>query len=230
MSVLLNLGEGDACNNMHVISMHDCFHHGVFSGPGIEVGKPGNCRSFPFPEWPESVPNCSSWVRITSGRHVDRGVHVPVAHLRSSNADASGGAPDEVIRIVARIRESWPQVRIVVRGDSGFRRDGIMTWCDDNAVRHVFGIAGNARLHRRTGRRMRKSRRRRVTTGRPSRRFGDFRYRTPGAGPDPAGGGRGRGAAGAERPQPAPRRPPTSPRAGSVRGSCTRGSAARAAT
>jgi len=109
--------------------------------------------------------------------YITCGNHVLCARLRSSKAQASEGALDEVIRIVARIRESWPQVRITVRGDSGFGRDGIMTWCDDNAVRYVFGIAGNARLHRQIERQMRKSRRRCVTTGRSSRRFRDFRYR-----------------------------------------------------
>jgi len=60
------------------------------------------------------------------------GEFVLCARLRSSNIDASAGALDEVQRIVAQIRAQWPQVEIVLRGDGGFSRDPIMSWCEDN--------------------------------------------------------------------------------------------------
>ena len=40
------------------------------------------------------------------------------------------------------IRSKWPDVRIIVRGDSGFCRDDIMSWCEDNGVDYLFGMAG----------------------------------------------------------------------------------------
>ena len=49
------------------------------------------------------------------------------ARLRPSNIDASEGTVEELKRIVEQIRSAWPDVRIVVRGDSGFCRDEIMT-------------------------------------------------------------------------------------------------------
>lgn len=68
------------------------------------------------------------------------------AKLRTSGIDASEGALEEVERIVARIRARWPATRIVLRADSGFARNCLMTWCEDNGVDFVFGPARNKRL------------------------------------------------------------------------------------
>ena len=53
---------------------------------------------------------------------------------------------DELRRIVGRIRASWPRVRIVIRGDSGFCREEIMRWCERNGVDFLLGLAKNNRL------------------------------------------------------------------------------------
>ena len=106
------------------------------------------------------------------------GEHLLCARLRPSDIDASEGGADELERIVGRIRERWPDARIIVRGDSGFCREEIMRWCEDNDVDHVLGLARNARLVRRIGKALRKSRRRCAGTGEASRRFREFRYRT----------------------------------------------------
>ena len=68
------------------------------------------------------------------------------ARLRSSNIDASAGSVEELQRIVAQIRSAWPQVRIVVRGDSGFCREELMAWCEANRVEYLLGLAKNERL------------------------------------------------------------------------------------
>ena len=52
----------------------------------------------------------------------------------------------ELERIVGRVRQRWPGVRIVVRGDSGFCRDAIMDWCERNGVDYMLGLARNERL------------------------------------------------------------------------------------
>lgn len=85
---------------------------------------------------------------------------------------------EELERIVAQIRAHWPKTRIVIRGDSGFCRDAIMSWCEDNGVRYVLGLARNKRLHRALGREMAEARAAHEITGKPARRFRDFRYRT----------------------------------------------------
>ncbi len=68
------------------------------------------------------------------------------ARLRRSNIDASEGSVEEVERIVRQIRGRWPEVRILVRGDSGFAREALMRWCEEHGVDYVFGLARNPRL------------------------------------------------------------------------------------
>ena len=93
--------------------------------------------------------------------------------------DPAAGAVEELERIVGRIRESWPQVRVVVRGDSGFCRDELMAWCEaQEGVDYVFGLARNPRLQRAVRQQRERSRRRGLASGRKSRRYRDFRYRT----------------------------------------------------
>ena len=48
--------------------------------------------------------------------------------------------------VIKRIRQHWPQVRILVRGDSHYGRDEAMDWCEANGVAYIFGFAGNAML------------------------------------------------------------------------------------
>ena len=110
--------------------------------------------------------------------YIFSGEHLLCARLRPSNIDAAEGSVQELKRIVGRIRQPFPAVRIVVRGDSGFCRDEIMDWCERNGVDYVLGLARNERLVKRIGKALRKSRSRHVATGRASRRFRAFRYRT----------------------------------------------------
>ncbi|HXQ67299.1 MAG TPA: IS1380 family transposase, partial [Alphaproteobacteria bacterium] len=74
------------------------------------------------------------------------GDHLLAAKLRPANIDGAAGAAEEMARIVARMRARWPEVRIVLRADSGFAREALMAWCEDNRVDYLFGLARNARL------------------------------------------------------------------------------------
>src|ERR1700686_4772203 len=74
------------------------------------------------------------------------GRHLLDAKLRRASLDAADGAVEAVARIVAQIRRRWPHVRILVRADSGFARDDLMAWCEDNDVHFVIGVAKNERL------------------------------------------------------------------------------------
>src|SRR5262245_6423773 len=74
------------------------------------------------------------------------GRHLLVAKLRRANIDASAGAREEIARIVAALRKAWPEVEIWLRADSGFARDELMSWCEENRVEYVFGLARNKRL------------------------------------------------------------------------------------
>jgi len=100
------------------------------------------------------------------------------ARLRRADIDAAAGTVDELAPIVARIRRRWPSVRLIVRGDSGFARDELMSWCEDNEVDFVFGLARNSRLIRFVERPLEKARRRYLQTGQKVRLFRGFEYRT----------------------------------------------------
>jgi hypothetical protein len=106
------------------------------------------------------------------------GRHLLSAKLRRSNIDASAGAKEEIERIAAQIRERWPQVRIILRADSGFAREELMAWCEANAVEYVFGLARNDRLAAKIMRQLKAAEREAVATGAPARRFRDFQWRT----------------------------------------------------
>ena len=70
------------------------------------------------------------------------------AKLRPANIDGAAGSLEEVERIVGALREKWPEVRIILRGDSGFCREELMAWCEENEVDYIFGLARNPRLLR----------------------------------------------------------------------------------
>ena len=106
------------------------------------------------------------------------GRHLLAAKLRQSNIDASAGAIEEVARIVRRIRARWARVRILLRADSGFCREALMAWCEQNRVDFLFGLARNARLTDEIETEMAAARAEAEATGKPARRFRDFTWST----------------------------------------------------
>jgi len=106
------------------------------------------------------------------------GDHPLAAILRPSNIDASAGSLPHIERIVKRIRQAWPQVQILLRGDSGFCRDYLMRWCEANHVDFLFGLAKNKRLLKIMGAAMQEAKASFQRTGQAARVFQDFEYRT----------------------------------------------------
>ncbi len=106
------------------------------------------------------------------------GRHLLAAKLRPADIDGSAGAVEEVARIVAQIRAHWPVTRIILRADSGFARDTLMAWCEDNGVGFIFGLARNARLTRTIGSELVEARDESQTTGKPARRFKELIWST----------------------------------------------------
>jgi len=106
------------------------------------------------------------------------GDHLLCARLRPSNIDASAGSLEEVQRIVCQIRARWPKTSIILRADSGFCREELLAWCENNAVDYVFGFARNQRLRKLIGRAMRDAKQEHRRTGKPARVFCEFPYRT----------------------------------------------------
>ena len=106
------------------------------------------------------------------------GRHLLAAKLRPSNIDASAGSVEEVARIVGQIRTRWPKTRILLRADSGFAREALMAWCEQNRVDFVFGLASNARLVAEIEAELAQAEAEASSTGKPARRYRDFRYAT----------------------------------------------------
>jgi Transposase DDE domain. len=106
------------------------------------------------------------------------GRHLLAAKLRRSNIDASAGALEEVARIVRQIRARWPQVKILLRADSGFARDQLMTWCEANGVDYLFGLARNERLVGALAHELALAEAESLAQGAPVRRFADFTWST----------------------------------------------------
>jgi DDE family transposase len=106
------------------------------------------------------------------------GDHLLCARLRPSDIDASAGALKQLQRIVAQIREAWPDVKITIRADSGFCRDPILTWCEANGVGYVMGLAQNKRLLAMITAEQEQARLEFERTKVPARIFAELRYRT----------------------------------------------------
>jgi len=110
--------------------------------------------------------------------YIFTGSELLCAKLRPSNIDGAAGTLDELEPIVMQIRERWPDVEIILRGDSGFARDEIMTWCEFNRVDYVLGLAKNARLNGMLEAEQEQARQECEATGKPARVFKELRYET----------------------------------------------------
>jgi hypothetical protein len=100
------------------------------------------------------------------------------ARLRPANVDGAAGGLDEVKRIVAQLRARWPEVKIVLRGDSGFCREEPMAWCEENHVDFLFGLARNQRLQKIVGKQMHEAKVEHEQTEKAARVFTEFEYQT----------------------------------------------------
>jgi hypothetical protein len=106
------------------------------------------------------------------------GRHLLVAKLRRADKDAAAGVVEEVARVVARIRASWPHTRILLRADSGFARDDLMSWCEANGVDFVFGLPQNERLIAEIKDELARAEAKSRRSGEPSRSFKQFMWTT----------------------------------------------------
>ena len=106
------------------------------------------------------------------------GRHLLCAKLRTADIDGSAGAQEELERIVVQIRAQWPSTRIVLRADSHFAREALMSWCETNGIHYVFGLAKNARLIKEIDHELFHAAIRSQRCGTSARVFKDFSYAT----------------------------------------------------
>jgi hypothetical protein len=74
------------------------------------------------------------------------GEQLLVSYLRPGNIDAAKHSLAILKLLVRRLRQEWPQVKIIFRADSGFCRQKLLFWCDKEGVDYVIGVAKNSRL------------------------------------------------------------------------------------
>ena len=100
------------------------------------------------------------------------------AQLRTANRDGSDGTVEALVKIVAAVRRRCPRARIVIRADSGFCRDEILSWCEENRVHYVVGLARNARLQTELAPALNRAREKACLCGGAARVYHEFNYRT----------------------------------------------------
>src|SRR3954470_10617980 len=106
------------------------------------------------------------------------GDHLLLARLRPSDIDACAGSVKHLERIVAQLREAWPEVKVTIRADSGFRREDLLRWCEGHGVDYVIGLAKNTRLTAAIAAEAEEARQQFEATKRPARSFAELRYQT----------------------------------------------------
>jgi len=106
------------------------------------------------------------------------GDHVLCARLRPSSIGPAVGAKKEVARVVQQIRRRWPDVQIILRGDSGFCVDELMAWCEETRVDYVLGLARNKRLESLVAEALGEAKQQWEATQQPARVFVEFEHET----------------------------------------------------
>jgi hypothetical protein len=74
------------------------------------------------------------------------GKQLLVGYLRPASRGGAHHAGAVLKLLVERLRQAWPDVQIIFRGDSGFAIPRILNWCERHRVDYVVGIAKNSVL------------------------------------------------------------------------------------
>lgn len=102
--------------------------------------------------------------------------HVFLAWLRPGTLHPTKGADDDLLRVVAKLREARADVQIHVRGDADFGLPVMMDCCENEGFSYTFGLRSNAVLKRIAQPLMNKAIQRHERTGRKQRLFMRFTY------------------------------------------------------
>lgn len=108
--------------------------------------------------------------------YVFAGHQLLTAYLRPSNIDGAKHSRAILKLLVTRLRQAWPQVKIVFRADSGFCRWRLLRWCDRHGVDYIVGLARNAVLERQGQALMDEAHAGYEATDEKQRLFGEFSY------------------------------------------------------
>lgn len=104
------------------------------------------------------------------------------AKLKTANLDPGNESIGDIRRVVYKLKTAWPETKIIIRADSGFCRNHIMEFCEENeGVFYLLGLARNNRLQKRIQRELDKAKKQYVKTNQTSKVYKDFTYRTLGS-------------------------------------------------
>ena len=104
------------------------------------------------------------------------GDHLLVSYLRPSNIDGAKHAWAILALLVKRLRQAWPDLRIILRADSGFCRHRMLSWCERKDIGYIVGLAKNARLDKAAAMGIGRAKAAYRKTGEPQRLFAELRY------------------------------------------------------
>ena len=104
------------------------------------------------------------------------GRHLLVSYLRPSNIDPARHTWAILSLLVKALRQHWPKVDIIFRGDSGFCRWKVLRWCDRHDVGYIVGVAKNQRLERQAAELMALAEELHELTGKKQRLFRSIQY------------------------------------------------------
>ena len=108
--------------------------------------------------------------------YVFAGEQLLCAYLRPSNIDGAKHSWAILALIARRLRQAWPGVKIIFRGDSGFCRWKMLRWCDRHGVDYIIGLAKNPSLIRKSATFMASAEKAFKETGQKQRLFGELTY------------------------------------------------------
>ena len=105
------------------------------------------------------------------------GEQLLVSYLRESNIDSAKHAWAILALLVKALRKRWPQVKIILRADSGFCRWKMLRWCERVGVHYIVGLAKNERLNALSAKLQKRAERKHQRTGLKVRLFSQFKYK-----------------------------------------------------
>ncbi len=105
------------------------------------------------------------------------GHHCLVSYLRPSNIDGAKHSWAILALLVRRLRQAWPDVDITFRGDGGFCRHKMLSWCERHRVHYIVGLAKNKRLTRLSQPWIEQARQQFQSEQQKQRLFTDFHYK-----------------------------------------------------
>jgi hypothetical protein len=106
------------------------------------------------------------------------GDHLLAAHLQTADKDGASDAIEVCKTLVTEIRAKWPKTRIILRGDSGFCRDALLSWCESEGLDYVFGLARNPRLQKAIAEEIKLAESLFKSGEKPARVYAEITYRT----------------------------------------------------